>query len=656
MLAVRRIYLYAVSAISLVAVAWAIIGLARLILDGGIGQGQIIGLAAGLAVIIVGGPIFLFHWLMAERLTAGSPEERYSPVRYLFFYGVMAAGAIPVLSNLYRLVDNLLLTLLRGQRPDYYPYDLSTLDHLAAVLVWSVVWLFVWRFVRGQLSQSGSPNHYLNLSIRRLYLLGFSLGGLVMVAWGSFGLLQTIMEMLAGEVWRTPVANHTAQLLIGCFIWVSHWLVLQRNFATGHPAEERSILRKVYLYLTVFVFSVMTLVGGTLLLKRLFELLLGAPPSGEPLLLQLSQVVPMLLVGGLLWIYHWTVVRQDAIQSPDAPRQAEVRRVYAYLVATVGLFAALTGIGGLLTQIVDMLTSGSDIGLNYYRESVAAFVSLTLMGTPVWLLPWRASQARAILPPDDSATHDAGVAERRSIVRKIYLYLFVFLASLGIFGSVGWFVFHILTFLLGADLPNDFLTQVFDAFVIAMLAAGVWVYHWLAIRGDSQRNEQAEADHLADVVVVVVDGEEGQLGQAVVNKLRQDLPQVQLHPLGLTETATLAMEGQPFSAALLTAAHYIIGSWQTLTTAEVKPAVDNHTATKFVVPLAEENWVWAGTRPQSTTGYAEQAVRGVKQAIEGDRIDFQSGPEVGTVIAIVLGGVVFLCIAGNLLLGVVNLL
>mgnify|MGYP006955180525 CR=1 FL=1 len=51
MLAIRRIYLYAVSAISLVAVTWAVIALARLILDEGIGEGQIIGLAAGLAVI-----------------------------------------------------------------------------------------------------------------------------------------------------------------------------------------------------------------------------------------------------------------------------------------------------------------------------------------------------------------------------------------------------------------------------------------------------------------------------------------------------------------------------------------------------------------------------------------------------------------------------
>ena len=101
MLTVRRIYLYAVSAVSLVAVTWAVISLIRLILDGGVGQGQITGLAWALAVIIVGLPIFLFHWLLAQRLAVSSVEERESAVRHAFFYVIMAAAATPFFSNIY---------------------------------------------------------------------------------------------------------------------------------------------------------------------------------------------------------------------------------------------------------------------------------------------------------------------------------------------------------------------------------------------------------------------------------------------------------------------------------------------------------------------------------------------------------------------------
>ena len=59
------------------------VGLVRLILSEGIGRGQITELAWLLAVIIVGLPIFLFHWLMAQRLANSSPAEYHSPVRQL---------------------------------------------------------------------------------------------------------------------------------------------------------------------------------------------------------------------------------------------------------------------------------------------------------------------------------------------------------------------------------------------------------------------------------------------------------------------------------------------------------------------------------------------------------------------------------------------
>jgi hypothetical protein len=281
MLTVRRIYLYLVAAISLVAITWAVIGLARLILSEGIGQGQIIGLASLLAVIIVGLPIFLFHWLMAQRLAASSEEEQHSPIRQLYFYIIMAAGAAPIISNLYRLVDNALVAIVGGTLPGYYPYNLTIPEHVVTILTWAVVWLYNWRLARPLSNRQSSSVLVINLSIRRLYLLGFALGGLVMVAWGAIGLIQTLMQFSTLVVWQTPIANYSAQLLVGVVVWAGHWMILQGNFADGHPVEERSVLRKVYLYLAVFVYSVMALASGTMLLKRLIELALGAPPSPE---------------------------------------------------------------------------------------------------------------------------------------------------------------------------------------------------------------------------------------------------------------------------------------------------------------------------------------------------------------------------------------
>jgi hypothetical protein len=59
-------------------------------LSEGIGQGQITGLASALAIIIVGLPIYVFHWLMAQRLAGQDEAERASLIRRLYFYAMMA--------------------------------------------------------------------------------------------------------------------------------------------------------------------------------------------------------------------------------------------------------------------------------------------------------------------------------------------------------------------------------------------------------------------------------------------------------------------------------------------------------------------------------------------------------------------------------------
>jgi nitrate reductase NapE component len=479
--------------------------------------------------------------------------------------------------------------------------------------------------------------------VRRLYLLAFALVGLVMVTWGAVALLQLLMQFFTEVLWRSPLAHSSAQLLVGAAIWVGHWLRLQQLFASGDPAEERSALRKFYLYLAVFVFSLMAVGSATLLLKRLIELALGAPPADESLLSQLSDAVPAMLVGGVLWAYHWYVLRQDASQAPEAPRQAGVRRLYAYLVATVGLAVLLTGVGGLLSIVIDLLTTPAEVGLAYYRDQVALFTAMTVVGGPVWLLPWRKMQQLALLP--------SGETERRSIVRKIYLYLYIFIAAIAIFGSVGWFVFQILTAILGADLPDDFITLVLDALVIALLAAGVWLYHWWAIRQDGQLEQADLARRLSDILVVVIDSDEGQLGQRVIYHLQHDLPGLQPHAISLTRQAGAAMAAEPFSAAdrqLVEKAHYLIGPGQSLLAGEAAPAVAASPARKLAIPTPHPNWIWAGVKPRSMDYYAHQAARGVKQAIEGEDVSPTQEMDLVTILAIIGGGLLFLFIAGGL--------
>ena len=475
-----------------------------------------------------------------------------------------------------------------------------------------------------------------------------------MVSLGAIGLLQILMQSYAtGINWRTPVANSSAQLLVGCAVWLAHWLPLQRAFSAGDPVEERSVLRKIYLYLNIFAFSVMTVVSASTLLKRFIELALGARPGGEPLLSQLSDPLPLMFVGGVAWAYHWYVLRQDAEQAPEVPRQASVRRIYAYLVAAIGLAALLGGMVGLLSVLIDLLTTPAEIGLSYYREQVALFTAMIVVGLPVWLLPWRKMQNLALTPPDQTDEGISAAEERRSTTRKTYLYFYVLVAALAVFGSVGWFVFHILTALLGADLPEDFITQVLDALVIALLSIGVWLYHWQAIRRDGELEKIDQARRLAEVSVVIIDGNEGEMGQALIQQLQHDLAGVQLNPMGLTPQATAAMAAQPFAVDVLTTANYIVGSWQILTKPEIASAIAASPALKLAIPTAEQNWIWAGIRQRTPEYYVQQAIRGIKQTIEGEEITPATELGTGITVAVVIGGILLFMFIASALFAVI---
>jgi hypothetical protein len=282
---------------------------------------------------------------------------------------------------------------------------------------------------------------------------------------------------------------------------------------------------------------------------------------------------------------------------------------------------------------------------------------MMVVGVPVWLLPWRKLQNLALVTPDTEVEGIAAAEERRSTTRKIYLYFYVLAATLAFFGSVGWFVYHLLTALLGADLPEDFITLVLDALVISLLAVGVWGYHWQAIRRDGQLEQTDQANRLANVSVVVIDSGEGQLGQTIIAHLQQELPGVQIKPMGLTPQAVAAMDGQLFSADVLPTAHYIIGDWQTLSNPEVASAVAASPALKLAMPMAQQNWLWAGVRQRSPEYYAQQAIRGVKQALEDEEVNFGQDINPGLIVMAVLGGVfALLLVAGGLIALVDNLI
>src|ERR671917_636214 len=111
----RRAYLYVMAFAGLMAVLYAAAGMLALIVSWLTLRSSTL-LGAGdlreraslyLAALVVGLPIWLGHWLLAQRLVERAPEERAALERRLFLAAVFAVTAVVALFALHRVLATL---------------------------------------------------------------------------------------------------------------------------------------------------------------------------------------------------------------------------------------------------------------------------------------------------------------------------------------------------------------------------------------------------------------------------------------------------------------------------------------------------------------------------------------------------------------------
>ncbi|MBX0329092.1 hypothetical protein K2Z83_15550, partial [Oscillochloris sp. ZM17-4] len=484
---VRRWYIFLVATISLQSVAWALIALLRNVLGVWGNSGSTAAIAFQVAVIVIGLPVFVIHWLWAQRLAGGDREERGASLRRLYLYTNMAALLAPWAGSAYALLRGLLGLLLDPSGGWHGDYPLSSgrsvaqgvMGELAALLVLGLLWLYH-RQVASDDAATVPPDGEGAL-FRRLYLLGFSLVGLLMTTQAAIGLLRWLLYQLGGAttvVGDLALISPAAGLLVGLPLWVLAWRLAQSLFHGPDIGERESALRKFYLHAVVFFSTLAGVSGATLMLAGLLRQALGLAPQGD-----IRDPLPVVLVAAVAWAYHSMTLRADAARIREVPRQAGVRRLSWYLVGSIGLAAALIGLGGVLSVLIRAL-GAAGLG-NDLREQLAWSLSALLAGLPVWALIWRRAQGAAV------ADGPAGDDERGSLVRRIYLYGFLFIATLTILGGLVYIISRLLRVALGDPLPGSLLADLAQAIAFSAIAAGVLAYHGVILRGEGRRSQAA---------------------------------------------------------------------------------------------------------------------------------------------------------------------
>lgn len=503
MKSIRRLYFYLVALISVEVVVWGLISLLRSIVDETISGGAD-ALAQALALILVGVPIFLIHWLWAQRASAREEEEKEASLRAVYLYAILLGTLIPVVQNVLSFVNRALVqsTGLGVERAFSAFRNQSLADNLIAIVMNLIVAAYFWNVLRSEWATLKDRENF--AEVRRLYRYIWMLYGLLMTVFGAQQILHYLIYIpgsILGEMGRETLVNGVALLVIGVPVWVYSWRVIQDSLAD--PAEMGSNLRLGILYILALGGVITVVTTSSMLVNALMTRLLGADWTAKYFVQQLSGPISVGVPLGMVWAYygHWLNRHIEAIG--DKVRQAGMKRLYNYILAFIGLVVSFVGVATLLSFIIDMTTSKSFLMGDSNRSSLATAISSLVVGLPLWLLTWRPMQAEAI------AVGEMGDHARRSVLRKTYLYLALFASVIGGMATAVALVYQLIRLVLTGDVGSDFVNTLLNTIQLLFLFVVVLLYHLNVLRADGTSTANALAEKQGAFPVLVVDSGEG---------------------------------------------------------------------------------------------------------------------------------------------------
>ncbi|OGN73692.1 MAG: hypothetical protein A2X25_15140 [Chloroflexi bacterium GWB2_49_20] len=632
---VRRLYFYAVSLVSLEVVLWGLIGLVRSTITPDVVGGGPARLAQALSLILVGVPVFWIHWNVAQRNAREDMDEHASGVRAFFLYATLLAILIPIVQNLLGLVNHIVLRLfLMSNNLTMFSRGQVWTDNLVAILMNGLVAVYFIRILRQDWETVTSSEALSNQ--RRLYRTIWVVYALVLLVAGVQQMLRFVLSMPASTMFgpstRVSFTNGLSLLLVGTPLFYFAWQTAQNALKESH--ERESLLRLGLLYVLALSGVITVLSTGGVVVNVLLRLVLGEKMGLSAFMGAISTPLSLGIPLAGVWAYfgHW--LNRSMTEVPDAPRRAGLRRFYYYILSAIGLVATFIGLSLLLSFIIDNLVGGV-LWTTTLRPRLASALAVMLVSFPLWWLTWRPMQADALQAGDD------GDHARRSLMRKIYLYLVMFASVIGGMVVTGSMLFLLLRSLLG-DIPSNLLRDVLNYLQLLLLFVLLGVYHGLTLRRDGQRAAEALNQKHAAFPVLLLDPGDTNLVQELQATLGKQLPSLPLQVHSATQP--LSMEQQTaFKAVLLPASVALqppkaLADWLT-----------GFDGAKLVLPSPVPGWVWSGVSGHSSQEMYRQTAQILRQLAEGQEIRSQASTSGWMIAFYILLGLIITPILLSLL-------
>ena len=609
---IRRLYFYAVALISLEVVIWGLIGLLRSIFSSRLVSTANV-LAQALALVLVGLPIFLFHWLWTQRTAAKDEEERTAGLRAIFFYAVLIGTLVPVAQNLLALVDRMILgvanintsrALLGGSQ--------TWQDNLIAILINCVVALYFWNVLSAAWKSLSNTENFTD--VRRLYRYLWLLYSLLMVIFGAQQILRYVFylplpQYLLGSVGREIFANGLSLLLIGTPLWVYVWRICQD--ALSAPTERDSNLRLGVLYLLSLGGVITVLSAGGTLLDVILRWTFGEAMESHEFVQEIGNPISLGIPLAMVWAYYGGWLKRQIQSDENVVRRAGKQRLYDYILSALGLGASFVGVALVFSFVIDLLTSNAFWG-GSLRPRLAGALATLIVGLPLWLTTWRPLQAAAL------TEGDMGDHARRSTIRRAYLYLALFAGVIGGMVSAVGLVYQLVNALLSVVPPADFLSTVLNAAQLLILFAVLLVYHLNCMQHDNAQAGQTLETRQREFPVLVIDPENEAFVKTITAAMSKHAPDVPVVVKSVEESVkTEDVKAVIIPASLALEPSDVLRKWLAAFSGE-----------KIIVAEAVSGWVLTALTP-------EQAAQSARQVAEGEEVRLAQPSAVWKTVQIV---------------------
>jgi hypothetical protein len=578
------------TAVSLHGVAWTVIFLLRYLFLGA--TLNIDALALQLSILIIGLPVYVGHWLWAQRLARGDLDERVCFQRQLFFFIFLIGTLAPVLNNVFQILNQGLIL----KEKDAFVINIVPIIILTAI--------FAYHYLIQKESQSALEKEDSYLILRQLFVLGFSFTGLAMLFTGSISILTFIIQEIKGNLSGYMFVNlgsEVIRLALGTITWGVFWSWSQRSYRQL-PDEQSSTYRWGYLYIILIITTISTITSIAVILDSLISSWVGIDSDGQG-----TMVLPTFIMMGIFWFYHAFVLQKSDRPGEIDQRRTNIKWIYHYLVALVGFSSFVVGLTGLLHLFIRFFIldfSGSAI-----ERDLSTYVSMVLAGFPTWLVAWRTISTRI--------NRDEESGERQSSIRKNYLYLIVLASALTIIDALIFILYQLILKLLGTS-NGQTLNEIGVFFANLVVAALVLAYHLATLRADGKLTAVKGISELG-VVRIVVLGTADDIGGNVLETLKESFPGLHItliNPFEITETPE--EQKQAIAHAELLLLPMSLFSQEDLLRNELIQKAFSSNGKKVIIPQHLEGFEWVGVRIYDSNSVGKRTAKIVKKILAGE--------------------------------------